>query len=126
MTVSRRFALLVLAAVAIAFAAGCTAGQATFGPVEYDQGALTVTVEAGEPVVHADLQVTVSALEGVAQREVFTEARFVDLAPGANRFTYAVELPDGAYRCYLHLYDGQERLGAVIRELTIQRGTGRA
>ena len=124
MHVPCRFALICLAALALT--AGCTVGEATFGPIEYDHGNLTVTVATGVPIVHADLQVTVSALEGIQQREVFAEARYVDLAAGTNRFTYAVDLPDGAYRCYLHLYDGQQRRGAVIRELTVREGTGRA
>jgi hypothetical protein len=121
---ARRFTLLCLAALALT--AGCTVGEASFDPVEYDRGNLTVTVATGVPLVHADLQVTISALDGLGQREVFAEARYVDLAAGANRFTYAVDLPDGAYRCYLHLYDGQQRRGAVIRELTVSGATGRA
>jgi hypothetical protein len=121
---SRRFALLCLAALALT--AGCTVGEAAFDPVVYDRGNLTVMVATGAPIVHADLQVAVSALDALGQHEVFAEARYVDLAAGANRFTYAVQLPDGAYRCYLHLYDGQQRRGAVIRELTISGGAGRA
>jgi hypothetical protein len=124
MQLPRRFALLCLAALALT--AGCVVGEATFGPVEYDHGNLTVTVVTGVPIVHADLQVTVSALDALQQREVFAEARYVDLTAGTNRFTYAVDLPDGSYRCYLHLYDGQQRRGAVIRELTVRGGTGRA
>lgn len=124
MHVPRRFALLCLAALALT--AGCTVGEASFDAVEYDRGNLTVVVVTGAPVAHADLQVAVSALDGLAQRELFTEARYVDLAAGANRFAYAVDLPDGSYRCYLHLYDGQQRRGAVIRELTVAGGVGRA
>ena len=124
MHVPRRFALLCLAALALT--AGCTVGEASFDAIEYDRGNLTVVVVTGAPVAHADLQVAVSALDGLAQRELFTEARYVDLAPGPNRFAYAVDLPDGSYRCYLHLYDGQQRRGAVIRELTVAGGVGRA
>jgi hypothetical protein len=101
-------------------------GEAAFDPVVYDHGNLTVTVATGAPIAHADLQVTVSALSGLVQHEVFAEARYVDLAAGANQFTYAVDLPDGEYRCYLHLYDGQQRRGAVIRELTVLGATGHA
>ncbi len=124
MHLSRRFALLCLAALVLT--AGCTVGEAAFDPVVYDHGNLTVGVTTGVPIVHADLQVAVSALDGLGQHEVFAEARYADLAAGANRFTYAVALPDGAYRCYLYLYDGQQRRGAVIRELTVRGGTGRA
>jgi hypothetical protein len=114
---TRRFLFLCLAAIALT--AGCSVGEATFNPVEFDHGNLTVTVATGVPIVHADLQVTIATLDGLTQREVFAEARYVDLAAGTNRFTYAVDLPDGAYRCYLHLYDGQQRRAAVIRELTV-------
>ncbi len=124
MHVHRRFALLCLAALALT--AGCTVGEASFDAIEYDRGNLTVRVATGAPLVHADLQVAISSLDGLAQRELFTEARYVDLAAGANRFAYAVDLPDGSYRCYLHLYDGQQRRGAVIRELTVAGGVGRA
>lgn len=124
---ARRFALVCLAALAgLALTAGCSVGEPTFGPIEYGHGNLTVTVVTNQPIVHADLQVTISALEGIGQREVFAEARYVDLVEGANRFTYAIDLPDGEYRCYLHLYDGQQRRGAVIRELTVYMGAGRA
>ena len=124
MHVHRRFALICLAALALT--AGCTVGETSFEPVEFDRGNLTVGVVTGGAIVHADLQVAISALDGLAQREVFTEARYVDLAAGANRFAYEVDLPDGSYRCYLHLYDGRERRGAVIRELTVVGGVGRA
>lgn len=120
----RHLALLCLAAIALA--GGCLIGETTFDPIEYDHGNLTVTVVTGTPIVHADLQVTVAALDGVLHREVFAEARYVDLASGKNRFSYAVDLPDGQYRCYLHLYDGQQRIGAVIRELDVRRATGDA
>jgi hypothetical protein len=121
----QRFVLLLCLA-ALVSTAGCVVGEAAFDPVEYDHGNLTVSVATDSPIVHADLQVTISALDGLVQREVFAEARYVDLAAGANRFTYAVDLPDGAYRCYLHLFDGQQRRGAVIRELAVVRGAGRA
>jgi hypothetical protein len=121
---ARRFLLLCIAALALT--AGCTVGEAAFGPVDYDHGNLTVTVITGAPIVHADLQVTISSLDENVQREVFAEARYVDLSAGANRFTYGVTLPDGAYRCYLHLYDGQQRRAAVIRELTVRDGAGHA
>ncbi len=118
--------LAVLCLACLALAAGCAVGEAVFGPVEYDRGNLSVTVTTAGPVPHADLQVSVSALDGLIQREVFAEARYVDLVTGENRFTYAVELPDGEYRVYLHLYDGQQRRGAVIRELRVVRGAGDA
>jgi hypothetical protein len=124
MHLTLRFVLLWLAALALT--AGCTVGEAGFGPVEYDHGNLSVTVLTGVPLVHSDLQVTVSALDGIVQREVYSEARYVDLGAGTNRFTYALDLPDGSYRCYLHLYDGQQRRGAVIRELTVLGATGHA
>lgn len=117
-----RYAILLVALLATA---GCTAGEPGFGPVEYRDGNLSVTVTTPAPIVHAALQVTVSALDGLQQREVFAEARYVDLSTGTNRFTYAVTLPDGAYRCYIHLYDGQQRRGAVIRELTVAGDRGR-
>jgi hypothetical protein len=120
----RRLAVLCLAVLALA--AGCTVGEATFDPVEYDHGNLTVTVSTATPIVHADLQVTIASLDGLSQREVFAEARYVDLAAGANRFTYALDLPDGPYRCYLHLFDGQQRRGAVIRELDVSGAYGHA
>lgn len=118
------FALCCLAALGMT--AGCMVGEAAFDPVVYDHGNLTVTVATGAPIAHADLQVTVSALSGLVQHEVFAEARYVDLAAGANRFTFGVDLPDGSYRCNLYLYDGQQRRGAVIRELTVRGGAGRA
>ncbi len=117
MSITPRITLLCLAALALA--AGCTVGEATFDPVEYDTGNLTISVVTGDPIVRAALQVTVSELNGLAQKEVFTEARYVDLGAGSNRFSYHVDLPDGTYRLYLHLHDGQQRRAAVIRELTV-------
>jgi len=121
---ARRFILLCLAALALT--AGCTVGEAAFDPVEYNHGNLTVTVATGVPLVHADLQVTISALDGLAQREVFAEARYADFTAGPNRFAYAVDLPDGAYRCNLYLYDGQQRRAAVIQELSVHGAAGHA
>ncbi len=117
MFASRRHALLCL--VALVSIAGCTASEPGFGPIEYGQAELNVTVVTDAPIAHASLQVAVSALDPLGQREVFAEARYVDIAAGTNRYTYRLELPPGTYRCYLHLHEGDERRAAVIRELTV-------
>lgn len=119
----RLLALLYL--VTLVLIAGCTASEAGFGPLEYQQGMLNVSVATDTSIVHAGLQLTVSALDPLGQREVFSEARYVDLSEGLNRFTYRVSLPPGSYRCYLHLHEGDERRAAVIRELTVTGETGR-
>jgi hypothetical protein len=114
---ARFYALLCL--VLVTLCAGCTVEPIAFEPLDYRNDTLSVTVTTSVPITHADVQVMVSALEGIGQREVFTEARYVDLVKGENRLTYTVALAPGQYRCYLHVFEGTERRAAVIQELTV-------
>lgn len=122
MTVLRLRTLICL--FALLLIAGCTGIEPKFQDMEYRGGELTVTVSSGAPIDHAGLQVAISHLEPLGQRQVFSEARYVNISAGTNRFVYPVTLEPGAYRCYLHLHEGDERLAAVIRELTVSGGDG--
>ncbi|KAF5065431.1 hypothetical protein DSECCO2_273990 [anaerobic digester metagenome] len=120
MTVSRRFTIICL--VALLSIAGCTGTEPKFGDVEYRDGEFAVTVSSGVLIEHAGLQVAIAYLEPLGQRQVFSEAQYVNITAGINRFVYPVTLSPGDYRCYLHLHKGDERLAAVIQELTVPRG----
>ena len=121
MSHSRSYSLLILAVLAVI--AGCTSTPPFFGPLDYTPSMLNVTIRVETPIEHASLQVDLAALDALGQREVFSETRYVDLVAGTSTYTYHVELPPGAYRCYLHLHDGDERRAAVIRELVVSGET---
>ncbi|HOV68093.1 MAG TPA: hypothetical protein PLI31_07000, partial [Methanoregulaceae archaeon] len=113
MTIFRRHAIICL--FALLSIAGCTGTGPSFGDLEYRDSELSVTVSSDAPIDHAALQVTIDCLEPLGQRQVFSDARYVNITAGTNRFTYPVTLAPGTYRCYLHLHEGDERLAAVIR-----------
>ncbi len=122
MHISRWYALICL--IALLMLAGCTGTEPTFGEVKYQDDELAVTVFGDVSIDHASMQVAIAALEPLGQREVFSEARYVNITTGTNRFAYPIWLSPGDYRCYLHLHEGDERLAAVIQELTIPGGIG--
>ncbi|WP_128693926.1 hypothetical protein [Methanoculleus taiwanensis] len=109
------FCILLLAA--FIGAAGCLG--IGFGDVTYDGEALHVEVESSRNVTDAVLQVTLTEIGGFEQRQLFSEATYIDLAVGTNEYTVPVELAPGTYRIYLYLFIGDERGASVIRDLEV-------
>ncbi|MCC7556100.1 MULTISPECIES: hypothetical protein [Methanoculleus] len=110
--------LLILALAALAGAAGCL--STSFGEVTYSGDALQVHVEnAGEPVENAVLQVTIMEVGALEQREAFSEARYIDLVTGENKYTIRVDLQPGSYKGFLTVFVGNERRASVIRDLEV-------
>ena len=116
---SRKYTiLLILAVAARTGAAGCL--STSFGEVTYSGGALQVQVEnAGEPVENAVLQIRIMEVSALEQHEVFSEARYINLERGENKYTISVDLQPGSYRVYPTVFVGNERRGSVIRDLEV-------
>ncbi len=106
--------LLLFAVIGVA---GCLGTG--FGDLTYDGEALHVQVESSRNATDAVLQVTLTEIDGFEQRQIFSEATYVDLAAGTNEYTVPVELAPGTYRVYLYLFIGDERGASVIRDLQV-------
>ena len=110
---SKYVSLLVLALAVLAGAAGCLS-------TAYSGDALQVHVEnTGEPVENAVLQVTIMEVSALEQREVFSEARYINLDAEENEYTIPVDLQPGSYKVFLTIFVGNERRTSIIRELEV-------
>lgn len=116
---SRKYTIfLILAVAALIGTAGCL--STSFGEVTYSGGALQVQVEnAGEPAENAVLQIRIMEVSALEQHEVFSEARYINLERGENKYTISVDLQPGSYRVYPTVFVGNERRGSIIRDLEV-------
>ena len=114
----RYLVLLILALVTLIGTSGCL--STTIGEISYERGSLQLHVEnAAEPVEDAVLQVTIMEVDMLEQREVYSEARYIDLDAGENTYTLHVDLQPGSYKLFLTIFVGDERRTSVIRDLEV-------
>jgi len=110
--------LILVTLVVLATSAGCL--TTAIGEATYDGEALQIAVEnTGDPVENAVLQVKIMEVDHFEQKEVFSEARYIDLDTGENNYSTEVDLQPGRYRAFLIIFIGNERSASVIRDLEV-------
>ncbi len=110
-------ALLMLVFGMVIGTAGCLG--TSFGDVTYAGDALHIQIDSSRNVTAAVLQVGVTAMTGLEQTEISTQAVYVDLEQGMNEYTYPIDLAPGEYRIYFLLFVDGERAASVIRDVVV-------
>jgi len=112
-----RVILLLFALAICATLPGCL--SLGINDVRYDGSALSVRASNSGEVREAAIQVTVFRMKDLAQAEVVTETRTIQLASGVHEYTIPLSLPPGSYKLYIYLIVDNDRKASVIRDITV-------
>ncbi|MEN6395026.1 MAG: hypothetical protein ABFC78_00905 [Methanoregula sp.] len=98
-------------------AAGCT--TLPVGDVSYGADNLTVSItNTGEPV-DIGVQVRVYTLNEYEQRELLTAGTTATLTGTENTIKVPLHLDPGRYKIYVYITEHDQRMTAVIRDITV-------
>jgi hypothetical protein len=106
--------LILLTAVLLA---GCT--EVLPGDVVYGGGNISFVTRSSDAIPDGVVEVAVFRIGDLNQAEVSRTVRNYQFTQGDNRYSDAVSLNPGTYRCFIYIRSAAKRYPVVIRDFSV-------